>query len=172
MKQTITLLIGLALAGSALTAGAQQGQGRGAGARHRHGTQGFPPPIAVTFDTDSNNLLSAAEIQQAPSQLLKLDQNGDGQLDFKELCPGTFGQGGPPCPRGGQGKGRRAGGGGQNSVLLALFDTDKDGLLGSAEINGATAALKALDKNGDTEITAAEIRSFRGRGAGCPWAEK
>lgn len=111
-------------------------------------------------------------MQQAPSQLLKLDQNGDGQLDVKELCPGGFGQGGQACARGGQGRGRRAEGEGQNSVLLALFDTNKDGILGSAEINGAPAALKALDKNSDAQITAAEIRPLPGRGAGRPWAQK
>ena len=109
MKQTITLLIGLALAGSALTVSAQQGQGRGAGAGgpHRYGAQKFPPPIAAVLDTDSNGVLSEAEISQAPSQLLKLDKNNDGQLTAEELCPGGIGRGGQDCPWGGQG--RRAG---------------------------------------------------------------
>jgi hypothetical protein len=171
MKQTITFLIGLALAGSALTVSAQQGQGRGAGAQHRYGAQKFPPPIAAIFDTDSNGVLSAAEIAQAPSQLLKLDKNNDGQLTTEELCPGGFGRGGQGCPWGGQGQGRRAGANGQKSVLLTLLDTDKDGVLSSAEINGAPAALKALDKNNDGQITAEEIRPLPGCGRGCPWAQ-
>jgi hypothetical protein len=171
MKQTITLLIGLALAGSALTVNAQPCPGRGAGGPHRYGAQKFPPPIAAVLDTDANGVLSEAEISQAPSQLLKLDQNKDGQLTAEELCPGGFGGSGQDCPWGGQGQGRGARANCQKPVLLTLFDTDKDGALTSAEINGAPAALKALDKNGDGQVTAEEIRPLPGRGRGCPWAQ-
>ena len=173
MKLTIAIIIGLALSGSALTVSAQPGQGRGAGGPHRYGAQKFPPPMAVTLDVDKNGVLSAAEIEQAPSQLLKLDQNGDNQLTAEELCPGGFGRGGQACPWGGQGqgKGRRACANGQKSVLLVLLDTDKDGVLGSAEINGAPAALRVLDKNSDGQITAEEIRPLPGCGRGGPWAQ-
>jgi hypothetical protein len=171
MKQTITLIIGLALAGSALTVNAQQGQGRGAGGPHRYGAQKLPPPIAAIFDTDSNGVLSAAEIAQAGTQLLKLDQNRDGQLSAEELCPGGFGQGGQACPWGGQGQGRRACANGQKSVLLVLLDADKDGVLSGAEITAASAALTALDKNGDGQVTAEELRPLPGCGRGCPWAQ-
>jgi hypothetical protein len=177
MRKTIALFIGLALAGSALTVSAQQGRGRGAGGQHRYGAQKFPPPVAAVLDVDSNGVLSAAEIAQAPSQLLKLDKNNDNQLTAEELCPGGLGRGGQECPWGGQGqgqgqgKGRRACANGQKSVLVALFDTDKDGVLGSAEINAAGVALKALDKNNDGQIAAEEIRPLPGCGRGCPWAQ-
>jgi hypothetical protein len=52
-------------------------------------------------------------------------------------------------------------------VLLALLDADNDGVLGSAEINGAPAALKVLDKNNDGQITAEEIRPLPGCGRRC-----
>ena len=171
MKQTITLLIGLALAGSALTLSAQPGQGRGAGGPHRYGAQQFPPPFAAIFDTDSNGALSEAEVSQAAAQLSKLDQNQDGQVTADELCPSGFGRGGQVCPWGGQGRGRRAGAAGQSCVWLGLFDTDKDGSLSAAEIAAAPAVLKALDKNGDGQVTSDEIRPLPGRGRGCPWAQ-
>jgi EF hand len=167
----MTLLIGLALAGSALTVAAQPGPGRGPRGPHRYGAQQFPPPISAIFDTDTNNVLSEAEIAQAGAQLLKLDQNHDGQLTAGEFCPGGFGRGGQGCPWGGQGRGRRAGAGGQQCVLLALFDTDQDGTLSTAEINAAPTVLKGLDKNGDGQLTSDEIRPLPGCGRGCPWAQ-
>lgn len=170
MKQTIALLIGLTLAGSALTVIAQPGPGRGDGGPHRYGARNFPPPIAAVLDTDSNGILSETEIAQAASQLLKLDKNQDGQLAAEELCPGGFGRGGQGCPWGGQGRGRRACANGQ-SCLLALFDTDKDGLLSAAEISAAPAVLKALDKNNDGQVSSDEIRPLAGCGRGCPWAQ-
>jgi hypothetical protein len=170
MKKTLTLVIGLALAGSALTLSAQSGRGHGGPGPHRYGAQGFPPPIAAMFDTDTNAVLSATEVAQAGSQLLKLDKNNDGQISAEERCPGGLGQGGQGCPMGGQG--RRAGANGGQCVVLALFDTDKDGTLSSAEINAAPTVLKALDKNGDGQISPDEIRPAGGRGQGCPWAQK
>jgi hypothetical protein len=171
MKQTVTFIIGLALAGSALTLNAQPGPGRGLGGPHRYGAQKLPPPIAAIFDTDSDGVLSEAEIAQAANRLLTLDQNHDGQLTAGELCPGGFGRTGQGCPWGGQGRGRRAGTGGQQCLWLSLFDTDKDGTLSAAEISAAPTALKALDQNRDGRVSADEIRPLAGRGRGCPWAQ-
>lgn len=124
------------------------------------------------FDTDTNNVLSEAEMTQAANQLLKLDQDNDGQLAADEFCLGGFGRGAAACPRDGQGRGRCARAGGQQCVLLDLFDTDKDGALSAAEINAAPTVLRALDKNNDGQVAADEIRPLPGRGRGCPWAQK
>jgi Ca2+-binding EF-hand superfamily protein len=59
--------------------------------------------------------------------------------------------------------------------MFSVFDTDKDGVLSSAEMNGATAALLKLDVNHDGKIEAAEFCPAAGRGWGrgtgsCPGA--
>lgn len=45
------------------------------------------PPILRALDLDQDGTLSAAEIANASAALLKLDQNGDGQLIVKEFAP-------------------------------------------------------------------------------------
>ena len=166
--KTTSILLGLALAAAASQTNAQPGPQHGAGGPHRYGAQQFPPPIAL-LDKDANGVLSAAEIAQAPAELLKLDKNNDGQVSAEELCLGGCGRDPQQCPRGGQGRGRGACANGRNPVLLALFDADKDGALTSAEINGAPAVLKALDQDGDGQVSAAELRPLPGCGRGCPF---
>jgi hypothetical protein len=58
-----------------------------------------PPPVMHALDSDGDRVLSAAEIQHAPTALLKLDANADKELSPEELRP----QGGPDpkeCPQG------------------------------------------------------------------------
>lgn len=50
------------------------------------------------------------------------------------------------------------------SPLLQLFDTDRDGTLSAAEIESATAKLRAIDANKDGKLTADELP----RGSGGP----
>lgn len=55
----------------------------------------------------------------------------------------------------------------QRMPLITALDADGDGEISEKEIEGATKALKALDKNGDDKITSDEIRpEFPGRGSG------
>ena len=61
-----------------------------------------------------------------------------------------FGPGGPGGPGG-----RRGG------PLLAIFDTNKDGVIDADEIAKASDSLKKLDKNGDGKITEDELRPPR-----------
>jgi len=44
-------------------------------------------PVAAALDTDHNQILSSAEIAAAPTTLLTLDRNHDGQLTLEELRP-------------------------------------------------------------------------------------
>jgi len=48
--------------------------------------------------------------------------------------------------------------------LLHIFDTNHDGVISADEIAHAPAALKALDKNGDGQLTADELRPPRPKG--------
>lgn len=72
-------------------------------------------------------------------RLLKADTNGDGRLSPAEW------------------KQARSGAGGDSDRLFALVDTDKDGALGTAEIEAfITARFTRLDANGDKVVTRAE----------------
>ena len=48
--------------------------------------------------------------------------------------------------------------------ILAIFDTDRDGVISAGEIEAAAAALATLDKNSDGEITRDELRPPRPEG--------
>ncbi|HEX3797245.1 MAG TPA: EF-hand domain-containing protein [Verrucomicrobiae bacterium] len=51
------------------------------------------PPIVAALDTNGDGIISADEIANAATSLLKLDKNGDGKLTMDELRP--------PRPQGG-----------------------------------------------------------------------
>lgn len=53
--------------------------------------------------------------------------------------------------------------------IFAALDADGDGVISAAELANASVALKKLDKNGDGQLTAGEVRpNFEGRGPGGP----
>ena len=58
------------------------GQGDGQGRPRRP-----LPPIFAALDTNGDGVISADEIANAATSLLKLDKNGDGQLTMDELMP-------------------------------------------------------------------------------------
>jgi hypothetical protein len=66
-------------------------------------------------------------------------------------------------PGGPRGEGMRP-----NLPVLAALDANKDGVIDANEIANASAALKALDKNGDGQLTHDEIMPPRPEGAGVP----
>ncbi|QDS96019.1 EF hand [Roseimaritima multifibrata] len=172
-------------------AGQGQGQGFGRPGGERPGMGGprggqagsqQSPPWLRIFDTNGDGELSASEIAQASSSLLKLDRNQDGQLTAEELHPG----GGPGMQNGrsrgpGQGQAQRPGPGqrpGQDSGPgqgqrpgrgdsaqtdaafakdLLEFDENKDNLIGLDELPiHMHEAFEIADANKDRSLDQAE----------------
>ncbi len=151
MKTTLTLIIGLTIATSAIDTYAQAGPQGGRGGPPG-GRDALPPQLAAVLDLNKDDILSADEIAAAPALLKALDKNNDGQLTADEFCP----TGQNPA---GRGPGRGAG-------ACRWLDTDGDGILSAAEITNATDSLRKLDRNGDGTVTADEIRAGGGYGRG------
>lgn len=143
------LIVGLTLAVSTWTAGAQGGRGAGRGAAN----SSLPPLLASVFDADNDGVLSAAEISGSTAALMKLDANHDGRVDAAELCstnrPG-WGRKGGSCP------------------ATAWFDTDNDGRISAAEAQGAPAVLQSLGNRGRGSRPWCNWSGAAGAGRGCP----
>ena len=82
------------------------------------------------------------------------------------LSLASFAQAGEPSKSGDKPKGDRPEGRGDRPPAgpLMMLDADRDGVLSSAEIDAAPAALRKLDKNGDGQLTPRELRPPGGPG--------
>jgi Ca2+-binding EF-hand superfamily protein len=124
----------------------------------------FHPPISPYFrfllvlgalDADQDNVISAAEIENAPAALWTLDKNHDGKLTAEEcglkpdanLDPMALGRVRLTFMR--------------VHPVLAALDTNHDGEISESEIRNAAAALRTLDANGDGKLVENEIRPDR-----------
>jgi Ca2+-binding EF-hand superfamily protein len=104
------------------------------------------PPILQALDANGDGIIDSNEIANASAALKTLDTNGDGQLTHDELMPGGHPAGAPDGVR-------------PHRVmpLVAALDTDTNGVISAEEIANAPASLKALDKNGDGQLTRDEL---------------
>lgn len=119
--------------------------------------------IFSRMDKDGNGKLEKDEIpERMKENLARVDANGDGIVDAAEFekvaqffggrAPGAApGPAGAPEGRPGQGGPVPFG------PLLRALDTDGDGELSASEIADSPKALAKLDKNGDGKLTRDEI---------------
>lgn len=102
----------------------------------------------VALDADQDNVISAAEMENAAAALWKLDKNHDGKLTAEEC-------GLKPDSNLDLGRARlmfmRI------HPVLAALDVNHDGEISDSEIRNAARALRALDANGDGRLTEREL---------------
>ncbi len=127
-------------------------------------------PLMMALDVDKDGTLSAAELENAATVLLKLDRNGDGMLSADELRPdyGAMvldGQTRDARPRDGQpGERRGAAAGSDRSpeMMARMFeqrDRNGDGKLSGEEIPPwMKENLARIDEDGDGSINKSELQ--------------
>ncbi len=108
MMKRLSWTLGILAVGCVATAIAQPPGGHGG----RGGPPGGRPPMPVidVLDADHDHVISAEELKDSTSALLKLDKNNDGQLTEDEFGPRMGGPGGGRGPGGPPGGGRPGGG--------------------------------------------------------------
>ncbi|MCO8124723.1 EF-hand domain-containing protein [Stieleria sp. TO1_6] len=118
-------------------------------------------PVIAALDSDGDGELSTAEIDQAATALRKLDRNGDGRLDLREMMP-RF----PDRDQDGRMQmNRRPGGddsGDAASRMDRLMRQDKngDGFLSADELPPALARLlQRADRDADGQLSRQEIQA-------------
>lgn len=153
MKLGLTIALALGLGTFAAMAQPHRPGGPGGFGGPPGGGPHHPPmPLMAVLDANTNRVLEASEIANAPVALAKLDKNADGKLTLEELLP--------PRPEGAK-AGRPAAPplGFRPPVppLFAALDTNGDGELDAAEMANASASLLKLDANGDGQLTPDEI---------------
>lgn len=133
----------------------REGQSRESQNRENQARYAAPGPAdeliatLMAFDKNGDGKLTKDEVPERMQGIFaRGDKNNDGVLTKEEIKAMAETQARQANNR-------------ANAPPDALFralDTDHDGMLSSAEIKNAAAALKSLDKNGDGRITEDELR--------------
>jgi Ca2+-binding EF-hand superfamily protein len=107
----------------------------------------------MSFDRNQDGTLTRDEVPDRLQGLFsRSDSNHDGKLTPDEIRASAARQSGP------SGRAQRSGDATRMDPVLNVLDTNHDGVLSPAEIAAAPTALKSLDKDGDGELSAAELR--------------
>lgn len=110
----------------------------------------------MSFDKNGDGVLTPDELPARMQSLFERgDANKDGKLTPDEIKSMAGKQG---MPAGNQGQDGQRTGMMRTDPILNALDADHDGVLSTAEVANAKQALLTLDKNGDGEITADEMR--------------
>jgi Ca2+-binding EF-hand superfamily protein len=110
--------------------------------------------VLSALDVDQDNEISAEEIANAAAALRTLDRNHDGKLDANECGFRIWGdRAKDPVFVARAGKAFM-----RDHPVLAVLDSDHDGVISASEIKNAPVTLRRLDANGDGKLVEAELR--------------
>jgi Ca2+-binding EF-hand superfamily protein len=110
----------------------------------------------MVLDKNGDGVLSKDEVpERMQAMFARGDANHDGKLTADEIKAMSAGQSDPqgrPIGRG------NAGGMLRMDPVMNALDADHDGVISAEEIAASAVALKTLDKDGDGQLSSAELR--------------
>ncbi|MBS1798204.1 MAG: EF-hand domain-containing protein [Acidobacteria bacterium] len=107
----------------------------------------------MLLDRNGDGILTKDEVPERMQGIFsRIDTDHDGKLTPDEIRASARTQSGPT------GRAQHTGNATRMDPILSALDTDHDGVISTAEIAAAPTSLKTLDKNGDGELSAEELR--------------